>query len=504
MLSQRKSGIILGYANIVVKNVVNLVYTPLLLSFVGQAEYGVFQTANSFVYTLTLLSFGFSGAYVRFYTQRKINGTDEDIRRLNGAYLILYSCASIIALLLGVALASASQFVFKDSFTSDQVSLVRILMQVMSANISITFFSTMFDSYIIACEHFRFQQSRQLFATIASPFIAFILLECGLGTMGAAMAQLSVSVALLVLNIRFAFLHAGMRFAFRGLDKALFGSIAAFSSWIFANQVCELVNQSVPNIVLGAFCGASVVAVFAVAVQLRSLFYSLSSTMSNVFIPLVNQMVAKSDDNAALTDLMIRVGRYQAVLYAWVLGGFVVLGRFFVCKWAGEAYGDSYLLVIAMATPLAMPLVQNIGLEIQRAKNMHKARSIAYLIMAGGNVVLTALLSNAVGYWAPAVGYIAYVIFGCGIFMNWYYHARVGLDMVKFWKKVLPSFFCAAMAASVCLAGGHFAPIADWPAFFAWGVAYTAFFGLAIYLLALNKRERMKVRGFFERKMRGI
>ena len=50
MASQRKAGAILGYLNIIVKNLVNLVYTPMLLSFVGQADYGVYQTANSFVF----------------------------------------------------------------------------------------------------------------------------------------------------------------------------------------------------------------------------------------------------------------------------------------------------------------------------------------------------------------------------------------------------------------------------------------------------------------------
>ena len=89
MIGQRKAGVIFGYANIVVKNLVNLVYTPMLLAFVGQADYGVYQTANSFVFSLTLLTFGFSEAYVRFYTQKKARGTEEDIRTLNGMYLML-------------------------------------------------------------------------------------------------------------------------------------------------------------------------------------------------------------------------------------------------------------------------------------------------------------------------------------------------------------------------------------------------------------------------------
>ena len=108
MPNQRRVGVILGYGNIIVKNLVNLVYTPMLLSFVGQADYGVYQSCNSFVFSLTLLSFGFSQAYVRFYTQRKINGTEEDIRRLNGVYLVLYAVVSATALALGLIFAAVA------------------------------------------------------------------------------------------------------------------------------------------------------------------------------------------------------------------------------------------------------------------------------------------------------------------------------------------------------------------------------------------------------------
>lgn len=50
MTSQRKAGALLGYANILVKNLVYLVYTPMLLHFVGQTDYGVYQSSNSFVF----------------------------------------------------------------------------------------------------------------------------------------------------------------------------------------------------------------------------------------------------------------------------------------------------------------------------------------------------------------------------------------------------------------------------------------------------------------------
>lgn len=495
MPSQRKVGAVLGYANIVVKNLVNLVYTPMLLSFVGQADYGVYQTSNSFVFSLSLLTFGFSEAYVRFYTQRRINGTEDDVRRLNGMYLLLYVFICAVALVLGFTFSANADAVFSNGFTDQQVALAQVLISIMTVNIATTLFSTVFDAYILAHEQFRFQQTRQMFTTLATPFLAFGLLSVGFGVVGVALAQLSVNVVLLLLNARYAIGALGMRFDVRHLDGALFRAVAAFSAWIFANQVCELINQNVPNVMLGALSGATDVAVFAISVQIRSVFYSLSTTMSNVFTPLINRIVVESDDNGVLTDLMARVGRYQAMLFCYVLGGFTLLGRFFVSTWAGEEFSDAYWLILAMVVPLVIPLTQNTGIEIQRAKNRHRARSVAYLCMAAVNLALTAALAPVLGYWAPAIGYVAYIVLGCGLFMNWYYQRRIGLDMVRFWGRVAPVLGVCVIATAACLLGASVLPVSGWLLFLAWGAAYSVLYALLVWFVVLDDEERESVGG---------
>lgn len=493
MASQRKAGALLGYANIAVKNLVNLVYTPMLLSFVGQADYGVYQTANSFVYSLTLLTFGFSEAYVRFYTQRKATGSEKDVRALNGMYLTLYVVICFTILVLGLTFAANVGSFFSDSFLPAQIGLARNLMAIMAVNISVTLFSTVFDAYIIAHEQFKYQQTRQMFTSLATPGIAIVLLNMGMGAVGVAIAQLSMSLILLALNVRFSCFRLGMRFSFRRFDLALFRAIAVFSAWIFINQVCDLVNQSVPNMVLGAVTSATVVAVFAVSIQIRSVFVSLSTVMSSVFVPKINQIVAETDDNLELTKLMTRVGRYQMLLFCWVYCGFVLLGRFFVSKWAGDGFLDAYYLICAMTLPLGVPLCQNTGIEIQRAKNRHKARSVVYLFMALLNVAFTWAASPLLGYWAPAIAYISSITLGNGLFMNWYYHNRIGLDMGYFWRRNMPVALVSAGVLAACMGLSGLAPVSNWGLFVFWGAVYTALFALAMWLFVLDGGERTSI-----------
>lgn len=495
MASQRKVGVLLGYSNILVKNLVYLVYTPMLLHYVGEIDYGVYQSTNSFVFSLTLLTFGFSEAYVRFYMQFKAKKNDRRIQELNGTYLILYVGITAIAIILGLLFAANAHIIFSKGFTESQVSLARTLMMIMTFNIALSLFSTVFDAYIVAHERFAFQQTRQLFTTLMGPILSYLLLLAGLGAIGVAYAQLSVTIVLLVLNMRFAIKTLGMKFQLHKFDIQLLRAIAVFSAWIFANQLCELANQNLPNILLGMFASAQAVSIFAVAVQIRSIFYSLSGTIAGVFTPLINRIVAESDDNDQLTHLMTRVGRYQAMAFLWAWGGFIVVGHFFVRKWAGENFSVVYWMVLAMVTPLFIPLVQNTGIEIQRAKNRHKARGVAYLLMAVLNVAITIALSSKIGYWAPVIGYAAYVILGCGFFMNWYYHVHIKLNMRYFWSKVLIVIFVAIMDVAVCVLGTHYFPVSNWLIFIVWGVIYTVIYIISIFYLVFTKQEQKEVVG---------
>ena len=505
MASQKKAGALLGYANILVKNLVNLIYVPLLLHFLGQGNYGVFQMTNSVVFALTLLSAGFYGSYVRFYMRERATGCSDDgsgVRRLNGMFLLVYLTVAGLCLIgCGVMILNV-RALFSSGLTGSEIALARVLLVVMGVNIAVTMLSTPFDSYIVAHERFVFQQSRQLFTALAQPFLAVLLLWLGMGAVGVACAQLTVSSILLVWNITFATRRLGMRFTFRGLEWSLFRAVAVFSFWILLNQIFDLVNNNVPNFLLGAMASSTAVAVFAIAVQIRSIFFSMSTTMSNVFVPQINRIVAETDDNMVLTRLMTRVGRYQMVVFWYLFGGFIVLGRYFVRIWAGEANSDAYWLCLIMVLPVMIPLTQNTGIEIQRAKNRHKVRSLIYILTSVIDIVISVLLIPSCDYWATAVGYVASIVLGTGLFMNWYYHTRIGLDMIYFWKHQLPTIGLALVTVSVCLLGGLVLPVESIPLFLLWGVAYTIIFGAGAMKISLTSEERGKVVARLQRKVR--
>ena len=80
---------------------------------------------------------------------------------------------------------------------------------------------------------------------------------------------------------------------FGSFDLSLMKEMTIFSSYIFINMIIDQINWSVDKFILGRFSGTIAVAVYGLGAQLNQYYISISTAVSNVFIPKVNRMVAK-------------------------------------------------------------------------------------------------------------------------------------------------------------------------------------------------------------------
>lgn len=481
-MNQRRVGVLLSYLNMLAKNIVSFIYLPFLIRALGQSEYGLYQMSNSIIGTLNILSLGFGSAYIRFYAQAKEKGNSEEVSKLNGLYFIIFSIASLLSILSGAVLIANINTLFKHSLSVAEIATTEKLMLLMVFNIAITFISSIFDSYIMANQMFRFQRSRQLLQTVIAPVLTIPLLLLGLKSISVVLVQTIIYVIFLYLNIHFSISKLHMRFRFKGIRIVKFKEIAIFSIYILANDITDQINWNIPNFLLGMLSGAKSVAIFGVASQIKTVFINLSTTLSGVFVPQINTIVARSDDNDVLTEIMVKVGRIQMLLVMYIFGGFLVVGQYFIKIWAGSGYSDAYLLSILLILPLIIPLVQNVGIEIQRAKNRHRFRSLVYLIFALLNLVLTYGMIKQIGIYGAAIGGLVTMLISNGFLMNWYYSRRIKLSMGYFWKQIsllLPQFFIATVC---CLIAAHLWPVNSFVRFIIIGILFSLLY-FGYYLL---------------------
>jgi O-antigen/teichoic acid export membrane protein len=493
-INQLKAGAALSYISMGLGYIISIIYTPIMLRFLGQSEYGLYNLVVSVVSYLGLLNFGFSSAYIRYYSRYKVNNDRENIAKLNGMFLIIFSVIGLIAVLAGMILVFNTDTIFGSKLTIQELSKSKILMAIMVINIAFSFPNIIFSSYITANEQFVFQKFLQMIKVVANPFLVLPVLLLGYGSIGMVVVTTVLNISIEIINAMFCFKKLNMEFSFREFDLSLMKEMTIFSSFIFINMIIDQINWNVDKFILGRFHGTVSVALYGLAAQLNTYYISLSTAISNVFIPRVNKIVAASDNNQELTLLFTRLGRVQFILLSIVSTGFIFFGRPFINMWAGTDYDGSYLTALFLILPVTVPLIQNIGIEIQKAKNMHRFRSLVYLFIAIANVTISIPLAKMYAGLGAAIGTAISLIIGNIFIMNWYYHKKVGLDMIYFWKQIISFIPSLLIPILVGVLVYLYIDLYKIQTFLLCGIMYIIVFLASIWFLGMKQYEKDLIR----------
>ncbi len=493
-INQLKAGVILSYISMGLGYLISIVYTPIMLRLLGQSEYGLYNLVSSVVSYLGLLNFGFGSAYVHYYMKYKAKYDKDNIDRLNGMFLIVFSIIGVVAVLAGTVLVFNVDIIFGDKLTAVELFTSKILMAIMVFNLALSFPASVFNSYITANEQYIFQKVIQMIKTVVSPLVMLPVLLMGYKSIGMVVVTTLLTIIVEISNVRFCFKKLKMKFLFKQFDFALMKEMIVFSSYIFVNMVVDQINWNVDKFIIGRFRGTVGVAVYSLAAQLNTYYMSLSTTISSVFIPRVHKMVAGNNDDRELTRLFTRIGRVQFMLLSLIFLGFIFFGRPFINMWAGSDYDESYAIALILIVPGTISLIQNIGIEIQRAKNMHQFRSWIYLIFAICNVLISIPLTRLYGGVGAAIGTSTAIVIGNGFIMNVYYHVKVGIDIKFFWKqicKIMQAFIAPIIVGIlIVLFIDLYHPIL----FLVCGIIYVIVFCISMWFIGMNNYEKDSIR----------
>jgi len=493
-INQLKAGALLSYVSMGLGYIISILYTPIMLRLLGQSEYGLYNLVSSVVSYLGLLNFGFGSAYMRYYSRYRVENDEENIAKLNGMFLTVFTIIGLVAMLAGMVLVLNTELIFGDKLTANELSKAKILMAIMVFNLSTSFPASVFNSYITANEQYVFQKIVQMIKTVLSPFIMLPVLLMGYKSIGMVVVTTILTITVEIVNIIFCLKKLKIKFSFSEFNFGLMKEMTIFSSYIFINMIVDQINWNLDKFILGRYRGTVSVAIYGLAAQLNNYYTSLSSAISSVFIPRVNRMVAANNDNRELTILFTKVGRIQFILLALICTGFIFFGQPFINMWAGTNYSEAYPITLLLIVPVTIPLIQNLGIEIQRAKNMHQFRSWLYFFVAVGNLILSVPLAKVYGGIGAATGTAISLIVGNILIMNLYYHNRVGLNMKYFWREIFKLIKALFPPIFVGILMYIFIDLHNVLKFLTYGLIYVVVYILSIWFLGMNNYEKNLIR----------
>jgi O-antigen/teichoic acid export membrane protein len=236
--------------------------------------------------------------------------------------------------------------------------------------------------------------------------------------------------------------------------------------------------------------GAVAAAVYAVGGQINTLYISLSTAISSVFTPRVNRMVAEGCSDKALSGVFIRVGKIQFGTLLLILSGFAVFGRRFMSFWAGEGYEESFFVALILLCGYTVDLIQNVGIEIQRAKGYQKYRSLVNSIAAALNLGVSILLIPKLGATGAAIGTAVIWTVSCGLVTNLIYAKVISLSVGRFWREILRMSVGGILPLALGVVALPLINTCPLPIYFLLIAAFVLLYACSMYLLGLRRSER--------------
>ncbi len=489
---QLKLGALLSYFTIAFNMVAGLIYTPWMITQIGQNNYGLYTLATSLI-TMFVMDFGMSAAFTRFASKYKAEGNIKAIENLMG---IVYKLYLLIDGIIFTALLVVSFFInsIYDNLTPPELQTFKVLYLIVSIFSVISFPFTHVGGVLVAYEKFIIIKLADLFHKVFIVVAMVVALLMGFGvyalvTVNAVSGILTTLIKLVAIRKKTP-VRANLKFYDKGMLKEIFG----FSLWTtIASLAQRMIFNITPSIIVAVSAtGAIGSAIFGLACTIEGYVYTFANAINGMFMPRISKIVHEGKKNTELMELMIRVGRIQCLIIGALTTGFIVLGKSFIIDiWNKPDFSESYLCAMFIIIPSFFFLPMQIANTTLIVENKVKANAFVFIIMGVLNVVLSSILSKYYGALGASISiFVAYMV-RTGLLVVLYVKS-LHLDMWRFFKetflKIIPLLF-VVMGAGFLIE--KYNPLnAGFVRFGINGVSFVAIFAIVMILFFMNKYEK--------------
>lgn len=489
-MNERKIGIFLSYLNIILQTVIGFVYVPILLKYMGQSEYGLYQLMGSLIAYFSVMDFGLTSATIRGYIEYKTNREFKRIENFLAMTQRIYVVICVSVLLIGSFIYNYLDEIFNSSLNLNELIAAKHIFVLLLINIVITFFGMIYRSVITANEKFLFMKGIETLQLIIQPFAVIAVMQVSPTALAMVIVMTIINLILTILRIYYCYNKLNMKMHFYYWDKNALNEMKKLSLSVFIVTVIDQVFWKTNQIILGIISGVDVVAVYAVASLIYMNYMALSIAIAGVYSPKIMKMVSEGVNIKILSGEFLRIGRLQYYLLALVLSGFFIFGKEFIVIWCNYNFIDAYYITLIIIAPFTIDLIQNMGSIIMKAKNVYGFRAKVYFIIGIINICLSIPLAKFYGGIGCAIA-CGLSIFISNLIMNGYFKNILKLDIKTFWQQILKITINVILCSLIGISLNYMLGTGNVIVLIVKLLAYTIIYLIIMWITSFNKDEKM-------------
>lgn len=498
---QIKFGALMSYFAIAVNIVAGLVYTPWMITKIGQGNYGLYTIASSLI-TLFVMDFGMSAAVGRFMSIYVAKGEQEKANEFMGLVYKLYAALDAV---IFAALAIAYFLIERiyKNLTPEEIHTLKGLYIIVAIYSIIQFPFMNLNGILTAYEKFIQLKACDLFHKVFIIFSVVAALLLGFGVEALVTANAVSGILTILLKLFVIRKRTSLRADFRFFDKGLLKDIFGFSVWTTVSTLMQrLIFNITPTIIAAVSVTGSVgTALFGLASTIEGYVYTFATAINGMFMPRISKIIVSGKKDEELLPLMVKVGRLQLIITGLIAVGFITFGRTFITDiWHKPDFAESYICAVLLIVPSMFYLPMQIANTTLIVENKVRLQAIIFIIMGVANVVLSLPLSKYFGaIGASASICIAYFI--RNILMAFTHYKVLKINMPSFFKqvylKLLPHLILASAVGFLCQ---RFNPIGNrYINFLSNGAVFVLFYFVIMWIHGFDEYEKDLALGTFKK-----
>jgi O-antigen/teichoic acid export membrane protein len=204
------------------------------------------------------------------------------------------------------------------------------------------------------------------------------------------------------------------------LDFNYFLKILKLSLLIFIDSIAFYLMWNSDLFLLSIFDYMESISVYSISLQLSTIFFSFSVTLSEFYFPSTMKNLNGNSPTFLISNQIYKVMSVKFPLIIFGLLLFIGFGEKFIFLWLGESFVSSFYISLILIIPISLLGIIDVTVYVMFAMNKQIVKSLSHFGFSIINILLTILSIPYFGIYGAAISTAFGIIFSSFIFIPLY------------------------------------------------------------------------------------